>query len=236
MLCLMIISLLGTVHAEAVNPNVVTGDEAKVLEDKIKKSFSLDKMLIVKTDIPDMYEVASDAGIFYVDRTGRYLLSGDLYDLEKNKLYPSGYFIDKTLTIPFDQLPFELAIKRVHGNGEKKVAVFEDPFCVYCHKLDEELKKLDNATIYTFVFPFLTERSLPYAQNIWCSPDPAKAWEDWMLNKKVPETNACGTFPHKDVVALARKMNIRSTPVILFPDNERVTGYIDLEEFKKHWK
>jgi thiol:disulfide interchange protein DsbC len=56
--------------------------------------------------------------------------------------------------IRFDQLPLSDAIKTVRGTGQRRVAVFSDPNCSYCKRLEPELAGLDNVTIYTFLVPF----------------------------------------------------------------------------------
>ena len=40
----------------------------------------------------------------------------------------------------WDSLPLELAMKKVKGNGERKLAVFSDADCPFCARLENELK------------------------------------------------------------------------------------------------
>ncbi|SAL07375.1 thiol:disulfide interchange protein DsbC [Caballeronia arationis] len=54
--------------------------------------------------------------------------------------------------VDFASLPFSHAIKTVHGNGSRKLAVFADPYCPYCRTLEHRLSELSNVTIYTFLF------------------------------------------------------------------------------------
>jgi thiol:disulfide interchange protein DsbC len=55
--------------------------------------------------------------------------------------------------IAFDTLPLADAIKTVRGKGERVIAVFSDPDCPFCRRLETELDKLDNVTLYTFLYP-----------------------------------------------------------------------------------
>jgi hypothetical protein len=43
--------------------------------------------------------------------------------------------------------------RRFAATGERVLAVFSDPDCPYCQRLESELEKLDNVTVYTFAYP-----------------------------------------------------------------------------------
>ena len=61
--------------------------------------------------------------------------------------------IDELNKVNFSELPLKDAIKEVRGKGQRKLVVFSDPDCPYCKKLERDLPRLDNVTIYTFPFP-----------------------------------------------------------------------------------
>ena len=92
----------------------------------------------------------------------------------------------KLTAIKFSELPLERAIKQVRGDGKRVLATFEDPNCGYCKRLAKDLQKLDNVTIYTFLYPILSEDSIRKSKQIWCSADRAKAWNDWMVEGRAP--------------------------------------------------
>ena len=60
------------------------------------------------------------------------------------------------------------------------------PNCGYCKRLAKELQKLDNVTVYVFLYPILSEDSVRKSKQIWCSADRSKAWNDWMIDGKTP--------------------------------------------------
>lgn len=80
----------------------------------------------------------------------------------------------------------ERAIKQVRGNGTRVLATFEDPNCGYCKRLAKDLLKLDNVTGATFLYPILSEDSIKKSKQIWCAADRTKAWNDWMIEGRVP--------------------------------------------------
>ena len=65
------------------------------------------------------------------------------------------------------------------GNGSRKLIVYSDADCPFCHRLENEMKNLDNVTIYTFLFPIdgLHPDAANKSRKIWCAPDKVKAWD-----------------------------------------------------------
>ena len=53
----------------------------------------------------------------------------------------------------------------------------------YCKKLEAELDKLNDVTIYTFIYP-LKAQSIAVSKSIWCDPNQAYAWKN-LLQKNV---------------------------------------------------
>ncbi|MCL2589642.1 MAG: DsbC family protein [Betaproteobacteria bacterium] len=116
-------------------------------------------------------------------------------------------------SIGLDGLPLEHAIKQVRGSGELTLVSFEDPNCSYCIKLDRNLNRLDNITLYTFLTPLLSEDSVIKSRRIWCTPNPALAWNDWMLKRRLPSgTSDCDTAAIDENLELGETMGIRGVP------------------------
>ena len=183
---------------------------------------------VKKSPIAGMYEVAIGNEVRYTDPTGRYLVEGHLLDLQTRTDLTQAR-IDDLNKIKFDELPFELALKTVKGNGKRVMAIFEDPNCGYCKRFRATtLASMDNVTVYTFMYNILSPDSFTKSQNIWCSADRNKAWDDWMLNGKAAAAapNGC-TSPNDKVLALGQKMSINGTPAIFFADGSRIAGAVD---------
>ncbi len=185
---------------------------------------------IRETPYSGLYEVRVAGDILYTDKKGDYLFIGHVYDT-KSSTNLTRARVDEINKIKFSDLPFEMALKQVKGNGKRQIAVFEDPNCGYCKRLRQTtLKDIDNVTIYTFMYNILSEDSFVKSKNIWCAPDRVKAWDDWMINNKVPPAApaACAT-PNEEVAALGQKLKITGTPAIFFTDGSRIPGAIDLK-------
>jgi thiol:disulfide interchange protein DsbC len=134
--------------------------------------------------------------------------------------------------VKWGDLPLDAAFKTVRGNGKRTLAVFSDPNCPYCKRFEKDLAKVDDVTIYTFLYPILSPDSHEKAKAIWCSSDKSKAWSDLMLNGKVPAAAQCDT-PIDRNLALGRKFRINGTPTLIFASGERVPGAVSAEQLEK---
>jgi len=171
---------------------------------------------VTKTPYLGLYEAYVDGQIVYTDEKVSALLLGPLIDGKTMKNVTEER-IQKLTAIKFSDLPLSLAVKQVRGDGKRVFATFEDPNCGYCKKLARDLSKLDNVTIYTFLYPILSPDSLEKSNQIWCATDKAKAWNDWMVDGKAPGGKGdCDTTAVKNSVELGRKLAISGTPTIFF--------------------
>jgi thiol:disulfide interchange protein DsbC len=188
---------------------------------------------VKETPYGGLYEVRVAGDILYTDKKGEFLVIGQVYDVKSSRNLTRER-IDDINKIKFSDLPLEMALKQVKGNGKRVIAVFEDPNCGYCKRLRQTtLKEIDNVTIYTFMYNILSQDSFTKSKNIWCAPNRNKAWDDWMINGKVPPAApaACES-PNDKVLALGQKLRITGTPAIFFSDGTRIPGAIDLKSLE----
>jgi len=210
--------------------NTVEANIKKALEPRLGGA----KIESVKeTPYGGLYEVRVAGDILYTDKKGEYLVIGQVYDVKSSRNLTRER-LDDINKIKFSDLPLEMALKQVKGNGKRVIAVFEDPNCGYCKRLRQTtLKEIDNVTIYTFMYNILSEDSFVKSKNVWCAPNRNKAWDDWMINGKVPPAApASCESPNDKIVELGHKLNITGTPAIFFTDGSRVPGAVDLKSLE----
>lgn len=180
-----------------------------------------------------MFEVQIDVGdLVYTDENVSWIMQGQLIDSQSGRNVTRERQQELNAVV-FDELPLKLAIKKVKGDGSRKIAIFEDPNCGYCKRLRHTLEEIDNLTIYTFLYPILSPDSTVKVNDIWCAKKPADVLDDWMLRGKTPPNVTCDA-PLKDLVALGRKLKVQGTPTLFFQDGQRVGGALPLEDLVEH--
>lgn len=209
-----------------------TADEAdvrKAMEAKLGAKVES----VTKAGYLGLYEVFSDGNIVYTDEKATAFIVGPLIDGKTMKNVTEER-MRKLTAIKFGDLPLERAIKQVRGDGKRVLATFEDPNCGYCKRLAKDLQKLENVTIYTFLYPILSEDSVRKSKQIWCSADRARAWNDWMVDGKTPAGKEdCDTSAVGKNQEYGRKLNISGTPTMFFGDGERVPGAMPLARIEQ---
>jgi thiol:disulfide interchange protein DsbC len=192
---------------------------------------------VVKTPYAGLYEVFMGGQIIYTDEKLTYLIAeGRLVD-PKTKNDITSERMEELTKIDFNSLPLNQAIKVVKGTGSRKLVVFSDVDCPYCKRLEQnELSKIDNVTIYTFLYPLeqLHPDSAAKSKSIWCATNRVKAWNDWIFNNKLPTTTANCEVPLEKVGDLARKIGVSSTPTLIFADGKRMMGAQPYKEIEKY--
>jgi len=89
---------------------------------------------ISPTPLPGIYEVVMGRNVAFVEESGRYFIFGRMFDMEKQEDITSGAEAAQPASpaVDFASLPLQHAIKSVHGEGRRTLAVFTDPVCPYC--------------------------------------------------------------------------------------------------------
>ena len=197
----------------------------KLVEPKLGEGVKVDS--ITKTPYSGLYEVRVGSEVVYTDEKAQFLFIGNVVDTKTGTNYTKAR-VEEINKIKFSDLPLDLALKMVKGDGKRVIAVFEDPNCGYCKRFRKTLAGMNNITVYTFMYNILADDSAVKSKNIWCSTDRNKAWDEWMVNGKVAPVAAanCST-PNEKVLALGQKLNVHGTPAIFFADGTRVPGAMD---------
>ncbi len=188
---------------------------------------------VSKTPVPGLYEIrVNEHDIYYTDPEGNYLIQGSLIDVRQRRNLTEER-VEKLSAIEFKDLPLKDAVTVVRGDGKRKLAVFADPNCGYCKRFERDLAKVDNVTVYTFLYPILSPDSAEKSKNIWCARDRNKSWQDWMFNDQVPTPASCDTTALTRNLTLGRKHKISGTPTLIFVDGSRAPGALTTPQIEK---
>jgi thiol:disulfide interchange protein DsbC len=167
--------------------------------------------------------------IIYTDAVGSYIFTGHLID-GKNDRDLTEDRLQKLSAIEFKSLPLDMAVKIQRGNGRRTVAMFSDPYCPYCRRLEQTLLQLDDITVYVFMYPVIRPENADQSRAVWCSKDRAKAWLDLAAadKPKVPTAGSSCANPVDKVLELGRSLRVTGTPTLFFANGERAGGGMEL--------
>jgi len=172
-----------------------------------------------------LYEAQFDGQMVYTDAKVAHVLVGSVYDTA-TKQNLSEERLRKLNRVSFDSLPLDLAIKKVKGNGQRRLVVFSDADCPFCARLETELKGIDDITIYTFLYPIdqLHPDAARKSKMIWCAPDRLKAWDEFFAAGKLPDNKGDCETPLATLQDLGQQMRVNATPTLVFADGSVIPG------------
>lgn len=208
--------------------------------DAVKKAFARQfperKVLsVTPTSMKGVYEVVMQGRqIVYTDARVEHLLVGELIDVKKRESLTEKR-MNQLSKVEWKQLPLDLAIKEVRGQGRRQLAVFSDPDCPFCKKLEATLAQLDDVTIYTFLYPLeeLHPDAPRKSAQIWCASNRVDAWTQLMRQGVAPQGAGDCDTPIARLQALGQQLGISGTPALIFANGQLVPGAIGKEDIEK---
>ena len=177
-----------------------------------------------------LYEIDMGRNVAYTDQKAEFLLFGHIFNMATQEDLTQKR-IDEASKVAFDSLPLGKAIKIVKGNGAHKFAVFSDPDCPFCKKLETSLKDQNNYTEYVFLFPIdgLHPGATSKAESIWCAAGDkgrAKAWVEALTEGKEPVAKHCDN-PVAEDQKLGSGFGVQGTPTLINVNGKVVPGAMD---------
>ena len=191
----------------------------------------LTKEDVTPSEIDGLYEVAIGSQIVYVTADRRYLIKGDIVDLETNESVTEARRSGLRLT-EMKSLPEQQMVIFGPEDAAHTITVFTDIDCTYCRKLHREINQINARGIrvrYVFYPRFGPgSESWAKADAVWCAKDRQSALTRAKNGEEI-ELKTCST-PVAEHYALGNKIGVRGTPAILMEDGELLPGYVPAAE------
>jgi len=234
----MVLAFGGAAVAQTADkPAPLTGEALavkKVLEQKFPGA---EVRGVTKTQYFGLYEVQFDDRIVYTDAKAKYLVVGAVYDTE-SKTNLTEERQRKLNRVDVATLPLDMAIKIVKGTGARTLYVFSDADCPFCAKLEQELKNVNDVTIYTFLYPIdsLHPDSARKSRIIWCADDRVKAWQAYYDTGALPDNKGDCDNPVAKTAELGAKYKVNATPTLVFSDGTLQAGAMPAQRLEAELK
>jgi len=190
----------------------------------------------VVTPLAGLFEIQFGTDFGYLSENGRYIIVGNLIDLETGQNLTN---ITKGKTALAAINKFALEDKAVFpAIGEEKAVlnIFTDTSCPYCKKLHAEVPNLQAAGISVHYLPFPRggSRGPGYAtlKQVWCASDRAKAMN---IAKGFEQGDLpVGDCANAELVdkgyALGNRAGVTGTPALYKSNGEIIQGYVPYQE------
>ena len=178
--------------------------------------------------IPGLYEVTMGGLIAYVSEDGKYLLTGNVYDLETQMNLTSSRrnaARAKALSAASESQMI------VFGppNSKMTVTVFTDVDCGFCRKFHSQIAEMNKAGVR--VRYMLYPRTGPgteswiKAEQVWCSADRRDALTRAKRGDAL-KAKPCGDGPIKTQYELGADLGVEGTPAIFTQNGDYIGGFL----------
>ncbi len=182
---------------------------------------------ITETPVSGLYEVTYGSEILYVTGDGRFLIQGDLVDLQ-NKINLTDEKRSQGRMTLLKSIDATTAITFAPEKTRYVVYVFTDIDCPYCRKMHKEIEaymKLGIEIRY-LAYPRSGVNTDSYfkAVSVWCAEDRPAAMTLAKSGSRMARSNC--ENPVLDHMAKAGLVGLTGTPTLLLPDGTVIPGYV----------
>jgi thiol:disulfide interchange protein DsbC len=206
---------------------VPKADPEKVIAAKLP---GIDASSIKEAPIPGIYEVSVGTNVAYVSSDARYLIRGDLIDLDNDvnltEERRNHARADRLAGLSEDNM---IIFGPAAKDAKYEITVFTDIDCGYCRKLHSEIAQLNNLGVrvrYVF-YPRggPNTESWQKAEDVWCAADRKSAFTAAKLGHTI-DSGDCGPTPITEEWEMGQAFGVRGTPAIITSDGKLIAGYL----------
>jgi thiol:disulfide interchange protein DsbC len=174
-----------------------------------------------------MFEVRSGTTFGYVTADGKFVISGDMANLDSGERITEArrdqYRLKVAQNLQADAIEF------APSQATQWLTVFTDVDCHYCRLLHREVPELNKLGIgirYVFFSKYGSpSQAYDRARVVWCQKDRQASLNVGLLSGVVPSREASCKDPVRTQYQAAVDLGIHGTPAIILPDGGLFYGY-----------
>lgn len=183
---------------------------------------------VSESPVDGWYTVHKGSVVAYVSEDGRYLLQGDLIDLDQ-QLNLTELTRTETRRTLMSTIDNDQTILFSPVDPKYRVTIFTDVDCTYCRKLHSQIDEYLAAgiAIRYMLYPRNGPASTSWAtsERVWCARDRNRALTSAKLDSDF-ETQKCDASAVSQQYMLGQDIGLTGTPAIVFDDGTLVSGYL----------
>lgn len=232
---LLLTALVTCLMLTVVNVSANEDQAFDVVETKIRSLVPNAKIIAIsETPIEGVLQVQINSDIVYVSADGKYLLQGQIMDIDTKANITdqakSGIRLSLLTDVKLDE-----QISFSPKEPEYDLLVFTDIDCGYCRKLHNQMDGYNEQgiAIHYMAFPRAGIGSDSYDKfvSVWCSDDQNEALT-LAKNGTDPAPQKCPN-PIADQYELGREVGVTGTPAILTSDGTLIPGYMPPDQLRQ---
>ncbi len=192
---------------------------------------------VVMSEVPGLWSIIMKRpnGVkvpVFLDFSLSYIIQGEAIKISSKENITRSRVVELN-KIDTETIPLDDAIVLGKPDAKYKIIVFDDPECSYCSKLHEVMKKIvnDNEDFAFFIKMLPLEihpAAYDKAKAIICEKS-AELLEKTLAGEEI-DPPKCETDQIEKNRVLAKKLKIRSTPTLIFPDGRVYPGFKSAEK------
>ena len=209
-----------------------TDPKLEAVRTKISEMFeAIDPEDVDASPIDGWYTVQKGQVVAYVSDDGRYLLQGELIDLDTQVNLSEKSRSDARRDL-VAALSSDETINFSPAEVKHSVTVFTDIDCTYCRKLHSEIDGYMDLGIEVryVLYPRNGPASKAWttSEEVWCASDRGSALTAAKLDREF-KTTKCDTRGLTRSYSVGREVGLTGTPAIVLEDGTFIGGYLSPE-------
>ena len=183
---------------------------------------------VYASPIDGWYTVQKGSIVAYVSEDGRYLLQGDLIDLDEQVNLTERSRVDARRAL-ISSLTEDQGILFSPEEVKYHVTVFTDVDCTYCRKLHSQIDEYlaQGIAVRYMLYPRNGPASPSWktSEDVWCATDRQSALTAAKRDRSF-ESHKCNASPVTESYVLGQDVGLTGTPAIVFDDGTLISGYL----------
>lgn len=218
--------------------------------DDLKKIEAFKNSAINPSPIEGMYFITQGEKTLLVDKTGRYIIDGEIFERKENAIVSLKAKAEREIKAPimkeleshkkdFAFYPSKWTNEKGEPDKRATIYVFSDITCPYCKHFHNDLDKFQRSGVEIYYVPFPRKgledtAAVKGLQKILCSTDKASEYNKAFFNPqayiqgvKSDDISCNDSYEILSLYSYADKLGVIGTPAIFTEKGSAIFGYQD---------